>query len=95
LGAYLKKKKKITGNKDQTGNCTKVAVKPRSREQRLAFQGLKGFTWNSERITLSRYLHNKRNHSEPQDGSDLATSVWPCPKIQQITEKKIYYFMYS
>jgi hypothetical protein len=40
IGSIFKKEKKVTGNKDQTGNCTNVAAKPRSWgrcEQRLAF----------------------------------------------------------
>jgi len=99
IGSIFKKEeKKVTGNKDQTGNGTKVAAKPRSCgtcEQRLTFQGSKRFTWNSEWIPWSRYLQNKRNHTETQVVSDLATSVWPCPKTQQITDTKIYYSMYS
>jgi hypothetical protein len=38
---HILKKKKVTGNKDQTGNCTKVAAQPRSLgrcEQIMAFQ---------------------------------------------------------
>jgi hypothetical protein len=47
IGSIFKKERKggkkgLTGNKDQTGNCTKVAAKARSWgrcEQSLAFQG--------------------------------------------------------